>query len=209
MGRNSGFIAMHSALSSCVADLCLVPEVDFSLDGPGGIVEHLYERLVENDKAGKSSHCCFFLHHSIQTHTLTASLTVVVIAEGAGQNLMPPGEEVKDASGNVLLEDVGPWLCKQLKKRLDDRLKQSSVYGDGLTLKYIDPSYMVRGIPPNTADNLYCLQLAQNAVHGGKCFQGIIQKCCVVCASRVDLPSVSLISNGRIFKLYCGIYKHT
>ena len=166
MGRNSGFIAMHSALSSCVADLCLVPEVDFSLDGPGGIVEHLYERLVENDKAGKSSHCCFFLQHSIQTHTLTASLTVVVIAEGAGQNLMPPGEEVKDASGNVLLEDVGPWLCKQLKKRLDDRLKQSSVYGDGLTLKYIDPSYMVRGIPPNTADNLYCLQLAQNAVHG-------------------------------------------
>ena len=72
----------------------------------------------------------------------------------------------------MLLEDVGPWLCKQLKKRLDDRLKQSSVYGDGLTLKYIDPSYMVRGIPPNTADNLYCLQLAQNAVHGGKCFQG-------------------------------------
>ena len=70
MGRNSGFIAMHSALSSCVADLCLVPEVDFSLDGPGGIVEHLYERLVENDKAGKSSYCCFFLQHSIQTHTL-------------------------------------------------------------------------------------------------------------------------------------------
>jgi len=25
---------------------------------------------------------------------------------------------------------------------------------------------MVRGIPPNTADNLYCLQLAHNAVHG-------------------------------------------
>lgn len=47
MGRNSGFIAMHSALSSCVADLVLVPEVDFKLDGAGGIVDHLYERLVE------------------------------------------------------------------------------------------------------------------------------------------------------------------
>lgn len=146
MGRNSGFIAMHAALSSCVADLCLVPEVEFTLDGPGGIVDHLYERLVEHDKA------------------------VVVVAEGAGQALMAEmgaaGEEEKDASGNVLLQDVGPWLSKQLKQRLDERLKESSVYGDGLTLKYIDPSYMVRGIPPNTADNLYCLQLAHNAVHG-------------------------------------------
>ena len=103
------------------------------------------------------------------------------------------------------MEDVGPWLCKQLKKRLDDRLKQSSVYGDGLTLKYIDPSYMVRGIPPNTADNLYCLQLAQNAVHGGKYFSNET----LVCASRIDLTSVSLISVGWVLKLHCGIYKHT
>jgi 6-phosphofructokinase 1 len=146
MGRNSGFIAMHSALGSCVADLCLVPEVNFYLDGPGGIVDHLYERILDHDKA------------------------VVVIAEGAGQELMAEmgaaGEEVRDASGNVLLDDVGPWLCKQLKQRLDDRLKEASTHGDGLTLKYVDPSYMVRGIKPNTADNLYCLQLAHNAVHG-------------------------------------------
>jgi len=146
MGRNSGFIAMHSALGSCVADLCLVPEVNFYLDGPGGIVDHLYERILDHDKA------------------------VVVIAEGAGQELMAEmgaaGEEVRDASGNVLLDDVGPWLCKQLKQRLDDRLKEASTHGDGLTLKYVDPSYMIRGIKPNTADNLYCLQLAHNAVHG-------------------------------------------
>lgn len=146
MGRNSGFIAMHSALGSCVTDLCLVPEVDFFLDGPGGIVDHLYERLLANDKA------------------------VVVIAEGAGQNLMAEmgaaGEVVKDASGNVLLDDIGPWLCKQLKTRLDDRLEKASVHGDNLTIKYVDPSYMVRGVPPITSDNLYCLQLAHNAVHG-------------------------------------------
>lgn len=146
MGRNSGFIAMHSALGSCVADLCLVPEVDFYLDGQGGIIDHLYERILANDKA------------------------VVVVAEGAGQKLMSEmgaaGDEVKDASGNVQLNDVGPWLCKHLKSRLDDRLKTASVRGDGLTLKYVDPSYMVRGIPPSTSDNLYCLQLAHNAVHG-------------------------------------------
>jgi len=146
MGRNSGFIAMHSALGSCVADLCLVPEVDFTLDGPGGIVDHLYERIRANDKA------------------------IVVLAEGAGQKLMQKfgaaGKAVTDASGNVLLDDIGPWLCKQLKKRLDPKLEKNSEFGDKLSLKYIDPSYIVRGIPPNTADNLYCLQLAHSAVHG-------------------------------------------
>jgi len=146
MGRNSGFIAMHAALGSCVADCCLVPEVEFYLDGEGGIVDHIYERLIANNKA------------------------VIVVAEGAGQALMAEmgaaGEAVKDASGNVLLDDIGPWLCKQLKKRLDGRLEKESAYGDKLTLKYVDPSYMVRGIPPNTADNLYCTQLAHNAVHG-------------------------------------------
>lgn len=146
MGRNSGFIAMHSALGSCVADLCLVPEVDFYLDGRGGVIDHLYERILDNDKA------------------------VVVVAEGAGMKLMAEmgsaGEKVKDASGNVLLDDVGPWLCKQLKTRLDAKFGEALGHVDETTLKYVDPSYMVRGIPPNTADNLYCLQLAHNAVHG-------------------------------------------
>lgn len=148
MGRNSGFIALHAALGSGVADLCLVPEVDFYLDGEGGVVDHLFDRIRQHDKA------------------------VVVVAEGAGQDLMAAakagaeGDATRDASGNVLLEDVGPWLCDQLKRRLDPRLKAASPHGDGLTLKYVDPSYMVRGVPPNTADNLYCLQLAHNAVHG-------------------------------------------
>ena len=137
MGRNSGFIAMHSALGSGYADLCLVPEVDFYLDGEGGIVEHLHDRLEKNDKA------------------------IVVVAEGAGQKLLEAGDVVKDASGNVLLDDIGPWLCQQLKQRLD-----TLTTCDKISLKYVDPSYMVRGIKSNTADNLFCLQLAHNAVHG-------------------------------------------
>lgn len=147
MGRNSGFIAMHSALGSGFADLCLVPEVEFELDP---IVDHLYERLIENNKA------------------------VVVVAEGAGQKLMAEmganGDKVTDASGNVLLDDIGPWLCQQLKKRIDAKLEvadhNDNPHDDKVTLKYVDPSYMVRGVPPNTADNLYCTQLAHNACHG-------------------------------------------
>lgn len=146
MGRNSGFIAMHSALGCGLADLCLVPEVDFYFDGKGGIADHLFDRLIENGNA------------------------LIIVAEGAGQKMMEEmganGEVVKDLSGNVLLDDVGPWLCNELKKRLDQRLKDASPHGDGLYLKYLDPSYMVRGVPPTTSDNLYCTQLAHNAVHG-------------------------------------------
>ncbi|CAB9522014.1 phosphofructokinase 5, chloroplastic [Seminavis robusta] len=147
MGRNSGFIAMHAALGSRVVDLCLVPEVDFYLDGPGGIVDHLAARLLENNKA------------------------VVVVAEGAGQDLIAAeqeeeGEQVTDLSGNVMLEDIGRWLADKLKTRLGDKLQNQTKHGDSVSIKYIDPSYMVRGVPPNTADNVYCTHLAHNAVHG-------------------------------------------
>ena len=146
MGRNSGFIAMHSTLGSRVVDLCLVPEVDFYFDGEGGIVDHLADRLLENGKA------------------------VVVVAEGAGQTMMAEendgNDETKDASGNVLLTDVGPWLTKKLKTKLNEKLAGKTKYGDAVSPKYIDPSYIVRGGPPNTADNVYCTQLAHNAVHG-------------------------------------------
>ena len=47
MGQNSGFIAMHLALGSCVANLCLVPEVDFYLGEPRGVVD----RIQESNKA--------------------------------------------------------------------------------------------------------------------------------------------------------------
>merc|ERR1719401_2974883 len=175
MGRNSGFIALHAALGSCVTDLCLVPEVNFYLDGPGGVVDHLYETILDHGKA------------------------VVVVAEGAGQELMAAegaaGAEAKDASGNVLLDDVGPWLCAQLKARLDSRLKASSECGDGLTLKYIDPSYMVRGIPPNTADNLYCLQLAHNAVHAA--MAGMSSFLVGVVNARECYVPIDLVANER------------
>jgi len=138
MGRLSGFIAMHSTLGSRV--------VDFYFDGEGGIVDHLADRLLENGHV------------------------MVVVAEGAGQDLMAnmgaASDAVTDASGNLLLDDVGPWLVEQLKPRLNDKLKGKTHFDDQVSVKYVDPSYMVRGIPPTTSDNLFCTQLAHNAVHG-------------------------------------------
>ena len=34
-----------------------------------------------------------------------------------------------------------------------------------LNLKYIDPSYLIRSVRANPYDSVYCLRLAQNAVH--------------------------------------------
>jgi len=82
---------------------------------------------------------------------------VVVVAEGAGMHIDSEVKNEADASGNMKLPDVGLWL----KDHITNSLRQ-----DEVTLKYIDPTYMIRTVPPNAADNLYCAMLAQNAVHG-------------------------------------------
>ena len=35
------------------------------------------------------------------------------------------------------------------------------------SIKYIDPSYIIRSTPPTPNDSIFCLQLAQRAVHAG------------------------------------------
>jgi 6-phosphofructokinase 1 len=88
---------------------------------------------------------------------------VVVVAEGAGQHLMQ-SEGGKDASGNAKFGDIGPFLKKQIEGHFRAIDKE-------VNLKYIDPSYVIRSVPASPQDAIYCLRLAQNAVHaamGGK-----------------------------------------
>jgi 6-phosphofructokinase 1 len=83
---------------------------------------------------------------------------VIIAAEGAGQDLITNVSRDTDKSGNVKLKDIGVFLKQEVKE-----------YFKGLdmnvNLKYIDPSYMVRSVPANAHDSIYCVQLAQNAVH--------------------------------------------
>lgn len=122
---------------------------------------------------------------------------VVVVAEGAAQEFITAAgenkEEVTDASGNVLLDDVGPWLCAELKKRLDDKL--AKVCDDKISLKYIDPSYMVRGLAANAADNVYCTKLAHNAVHGA--FAGLTSFLVGPVNTRTCYVPLRLVANKR------------
>ena len=140
MGRHSGFITAHASLSNSDVNFCLVPEVPFSLHGERGFLRTLERRLRERRHA------------------------VIVVAEGAGQDLMEPangeGTSGTDASGNKRLKDIGPFLKSQIRDYLSSR-------GLAHTVKYIDPSYIVRSLPASSVDAEYCLVLGQHAVHAG------------------------------------------
>jgi len=83
---------------------------------------------------------------------------VVVVAEGAGQHLMQNDSGEKDASGNAKFGDIGPFLKKQIEGHFKAANKE-------INIKYIDPSYVIRSVPASPQDAIYCLRLAQNAVH--------------------------------------------
>ena len=133
MGRESGFIAASSTLSLNVVNFVLVPESPFKLEGEGGLLPALEKRLLERSHA------------------------VIVAAEGAGQDLLTASGKT-DASGNLVLGDIGSFLQKAIKNYF--AAKDMNV-----TVKYIDPSYIVRSMPANTNDRVYCGQLGRNAVH--------------------------------------------
>ena len=133
MGRESGFIAAHTALASSDVNYVLIPEVPFELEGPNGLWEHLKERLNRR-------------HHA-----------VVLVAEGAGQNLLKASNAV-DASGNKVLSDIGVFL----KNKFSELAKRDKFT---INLKYIDPSYIIRASAANPNDSIYCSRLGANAVH--------------------------------------------
>jgi len=83
---------------------------------------------------------------------------LVVVAEGSGQNLFQVQESEKDASGNIKYKDIGLYL----KDVIIEELNKINIPH---TLKYIDPSYIIRSAPANANDSLFCNILAQNAVH--------------------------------------------
>ncbi|ODU00401.1 MAG: diphosphate--fructose-6-phosphate 1-phosphotransferase [Pseudonocardia sp. SCN 72-86] len=140
MGRHSGFIASYAALAANVADIVLVPEVPFALNGKDGLLAY------------------------IEQHVRTKGHVVIVLAEGAGQELLDeqglPQHNGRgtDASGNVKLGNIGELL----KERITTHL---TAVGLAPTMRYIDPSYAIRSVAANPHDSVYCLRLAHAAVH--------------------------------------------
>ncbi|MBV8377751.1 MAG: ATP-dependent 6-phosphofructokinase [Verrucomicrobia bacterium] len=136
MGRASGFIGCYAVLASQQVNFCLIPEVPFELDGSRGFLEALRYRIARRKHA------------------------VIVVAEGAGQELLETKPTETDASGNRRLGDIGLFL----KREISHFFHSCNI---PITLKYIDPSYAIRSVPASPQDNVYCSILAKNAVHAG------------------------------------------
>ncbi len=136
MGRDSGFIAANATLANLEVNFCMIPEIPFDLHGKGAFFEQLETRLKQREHA------------------------VIVVAEGAGQDLIQNGEQNRDASGNLLHDDIGEFL----KEKIQEHFAEKKI---PINLKYFDPSYIIRSIPANASDCIFCDNLARNAVHAG------------------------------------------
>jgi 6-phosphofructokinase 1 len=138
MGRNAGFIAANAALASHDVNVCLVPEVRFDVDGPHGFLAFLQRRLESRGHA------------------------VVVVAEGCGMRLAAQQTGPRDASGNLRFGSPDLDIGTYLKDRIEHHFADVAM---PITLKYIDPSYMLRGVPANAIDAVFCDELARYAAH--------------------------------------------
>ena len=136
MGREAGFIAAAATVASGEANFTLIPEEPFALEGRQGFLPALRRRLAAREHA------------------------VVVVAEGAGQDLLSAASDQCDASGDRRLGDIGLFL----KQKIIDYFAKESV---PVSVKYFDPSYYIRSVAANAADSLLCEQLARKAVHAG------------------------------------------
>ncbi len=97
MGRHSGFIAATATLAMPEVNFCLIPESDFDLEGPNGLLELVKERLLSRQHA------------------------VIVAAEGAGQRFFEEKPKQSDASGNISLEDIGLFLKESINSYFQEQ----------------------------------------------------------------------------------------
>lgn len=134
MGRNAGFIAAGATIANQDVNFLLIPEVPFKLDGEGGFLSVLKKRILARKHA------------------------LIVVAEGAGQDLLAQNEAGHDASGNVLLNDIGIYL----RDKIVDFFKKEKI---PIVMRYIDPSYLIRSSPANAEDSILCDLFARSAVH--------------------------------------------
>lgn len=168
MGRQSGYIAATAALAQGDANFVLIPEVPFDLEGEKGFLKSLEKRIKARGHA------------------------VILVAEGAGQELMMQDtpDHKTDASGNIRLNDIGLFL----KKAVEQYFKKITL---DINLKYIEPSYLIRSVPANASDSIYCSSLGQYSVHAA-----MAGKTGLLVALRkndyVHLPLSAAISGRRI-----------
>jgi len=134
MGRDAGFIVAGATVATQDVNFTLIPELPFKLEGEGGFLAALKRRVLKRAHA------------------------VIVVAEGAGQDLLASSNEGRDASGNPKLKDIGLFL----KEQVEIYFKAERVPA---VVRYIDPSYIVRSSRADSEDSFLCDLFARNAAH--------------------------------------------
>jgi 6-phosphofructokinase 1 len=131
MGRHAGFVTAGAVVASQDVNFALIPEVPFRLES-------------------------FF--DALKQRMLAKSHAVIAVAEGAGQDLLNTDTTARDASGNVKLKDIGPFL----RDKIEAFFKSEGI---PVMIRYFDPSYQIRSRPANCEDALLCDLFARHAVH--------------------------------------------
>jgi len=134
MGRHAGFITAGATIACQDVNFALVPEVPFKLEGPFGFLAALKERILS------------------RAHAL------VVVAEGAGQDLIEDLPAEYDASGNIKIKDIGLFL----RQKIESFFREEKI---PVIMRYIDPGYLIRSSPADAEDAVLCDLFARNAVH--------------------------------------------
>lgn len=142
-GRDAGFVAAHAALASGQVDVVLVPEVEFRLEP---LLDHIQKRVQDK-------------HYAL-----------IVVAEGARpagyteeralQDLVDKGYDLNDRSNPRVAEALRSWRLSTLQRAFEERFAGSR---HGVFVQ--EPRYLVRAIPANSVDQIYCQRLADLAVH--------------------------------------------
>jgi 6-phosphofructokinase 1 len=165
MGRHAGFIAAGATLANHDVNFTLIPEVPFKLEGENGFLPALKRRILERAHA------------------------VVVVAEGAGQDLLEDSTTERDPSGNIKLKDVGLYLRYQIEQYF--RKANTPIH-----MRYFDPSYIVRSSAANAADAVLCDFYARNAVHAAMAGKtGLVIG--LLHDSYIHVPIEMLVSNKK------------
>eukprot|EP00612_Vaucheria_litorea_P003983 CAMPEP_0171462748 /NCGR_PEP_ID=MMETSP0945-20130129/6655_1 /TAXON_ID=109269 /ORGANISM="Vaucheria litorea, Strain CCMP2940" /LENGTH=443 /DNA_ID=CAMNT_0011989323 /DNA_START=138 /DNA_END=1469 /DNA_ORIENTATION=- len=111
---------------------------------------------------------------------------VVVISEGAGKNILSNDSNIKNETQHF--DSIGEYMKSKINKYFEEQGKQA-------TCKYIDPSVTVRSVAANSFDQILCMQLAQNAVHGA--MAGYTAFCTGVINNRtVFIPTSEIIETS-------------
>jgi 6-phosphofructokinase 1 len=175
MGRHAGFIAAGASVVSQEVDFTLVPEVPFPMEGEQGLLAGLEWRIRNRGHA------------------------VVVVAEGAGQHHLSAGTPQRDASGNLLHQDIGTYLRDQIV----EHFKQTSI---PVAMKYLDPSYYIRSVPANVYDRILCDQMARNAAHAAMAGKTGLM---IGSASEhpVNVPIPAVVSQARTVDVFGDLWR--